>query len=137
MLLRSPGSKRHICTYLFGLEKQQHGAGDEGRGDPDDCRDGQIASLAHPRLQRPHNGHISVKCKGDALIENRNPPPHNKGSVQCTLIYFACAAKDQKSENPKIHRKQQHKNVSNLIKPTTFSVVTQRMLNLKYFTTLH
>lgn len=103
MLLRSPGSKRHICTYLFGLEKQQHGAGDEGRGDPDDCRDGQIASLAHPRLQRPHNGHISVKCKGDALIENRNPPPHNKRecAVYANLLCMRCERpKERKPENP-------------------------------------
>lgn len=63
ILLQSTDIYICVYTYLFGLEKQQHGAGDERRGDPDDSSDGQIASLAHPRLQRSHNGHISVKGK--------------------------------------------------------------------------
>lgn len=47
-----------ICIYLLRLEEQQHGTGDERRGEPDDGRDGQVAAFTHPRLQRLHNCHI-------------------------------------------------------------------------------
>lgn len=44
--------------HLLRAVDDHHGAGDERGGQPDDRRDGQVAPLAHPRLQWPDDGHV-------------------------------------------------------------------------------
>jgi len=61
--------------HLLRPVDDHHGAGDEGGGQPDDRGNGQIASLAHPRLQRPYDGHVSAK---EYSVLKQFPAPSGK-----------------------------------------------------------